>query len=91
MNIIEVVKSRKRFRQKGTSSWTKCWDSDGQFWAVFQDGESFVSNDWEVEEKKVTIGKSDLAAALNTPNGLCSHTHTKFLLDFIAKQLGLDE
>ena len=66
MNILEAIKSGKRFRRKpsipGTVSWigpldvTTHWDE-----SFFLD--DILADDWEVEEKQVTVTESAFKAA----------------------------
>jgi hypothetical protein len=88
MNIIEAVKSGKRFRRK---AWC------GSMYKFFDEWSSLVStdiasDDWEVEEPKVMITREQLFKAywntLHTVAYLDNHRRNDHI-DAIAKELGL--
>ncbi len=58
MDIISAIKSGKRFRRKlsSDSEFNSRWyKAEGQVWNSFD----ILSDDWEIEEEKITISKSD--------------------------------
>lgn len=56
MNIINAIKSGKRFRYKGTQTWCNAFSGDNLLSGPY---EWFMSDDWEVEENAVTITESE--------------------------------
>lgn len=92
MNIIEAMKSGKRFRRK---------EGDGWFFAVTDfiptagpsigrvviERHDLLADDWEVEEKKVEITKDTLANAYVASHG---NTYDIKMIDRMAKNLGLE-
>jgi len=86
MNIIEAVKSNKRFRRKGTTDWKCCSGFSQEFCMMFQCRESFLADDWEVE-KTIIISRRDLLQAYNL-----THFHqTGYNFNGLSKFLELDE
>jgi hypothetical protein len=101
MNIIEAIKSGKRFRRPAWKEWstdTQCnagyvWSSGNQGGSttvsgMFLQSADITADDWEIEEKKVEITRSQFFSAVDkvlakafdgTPR---SHE--------IAKELGLE-
>lgn len=65
MNIIEAIKSGKRFRHSltGTSWFNPIKDPDTSLVLLKLDVNQLVSNDWEVEESEVTITRSQFDSA----------------------------
>ena len=61
MNIIEAVKSGRRFRRKG-------WDPDHQNWHSYMadimvDNTDVIADDWEVEELSITLTRTQIERA----------------------------
>lgn len=67
MNIIEAIKSGKRFRHSltGTGWFNPIKDPDTSLVHLKLDVNQLVSNDWEVEEPTNTITRSQFEAAWN--------------------------
>lgn len=104
MNIIEAIKSGKRFRH---SSWHtptgKDWyspisDPDNSRATFKLDVNQLVSDDWEVEEKQVTITESDFELAMARADRLVAgdespeygrDVHVCEYLAVLKKELGL--
>jgi hypothetical protein len=88
MNIIEAVKSGKRFRR---TSW------EGNVWFKTSDivpwsKSDILADDWEVEEKQVTITESQFEEALNRTSdkfNLYNPPHICEYLSQLKKELGL--
>lgn len=57
MNIIEAVKSGKKFKIRTCSFWRDTCESH------MYSAEELLSDDWEVEEKKVEVTKQQLFQA----------------------------
>ncbi len=94
MNLIEALKTGKRFTRK---SWTESLGKT--VWMSSVDGcnllkKDILADDWEVEDEKVTITKSQLYSALHKAR-LLEQSFDKFpagvssIYEFIAKELGL--
>ena len=81
MNIIEAIKSGKRFRRKGQPRYLELFhDIDLCLSAV-----DITADDWEVEEAKVTLTRSQFDAAWQKVIYFDSPT----IRDLLAKELGL--
>ena len=89
MNIIEAIKSGKRFRHKGTQTWCNANSGNDLLSGPY---EWFVSGDWEVEEKEIVVTDSSFEAAADraarsfpmyNPPHICEY------LDKLKKELGL--
>lgn len=97
MNIIEAVKSGKRFRRKSVPY---VWHSEDKFYCLpglqatglwstehTLSKEDLTADDWEIEEKKVEITKSQLTDAYfrstKKNDGL-------FSIVYLARELGLE-
>lgn len=67
MNIIDAVKSGKRFKRKTYINWayvTRIGEINNEHGApIYIDSEEILAEDWEVEEETVTITKSQLKEA----------------------------
>jgi hypothetical protein len=88
MNIIEAIKSGRRFRRRGQPRYLELFhDIDLCLSAV-----DITADDWEVEEKKVMITQEQLFKAywntLHTVAYLDNHRRIDHI-DAIAKELGL--
>jgi hypothetical protein len=84
MNIIEAIKSGKRFKRKGHALW-----SDGPKYSVMvtMDWSDIVADDWEVEEKMIEITHSQFFEAIDrAEKKFDGHLGMKWLL---AQELGL--
>ena len=88
MNIIEAIKSGKRFKRKSEIAWMS---GDQLYNYVKAD---IIADDWEVEERKVTITRDQLYAAL-TKAELMQQSLDRFpvgvssIYEYIAKELGV--
>ena len=88
MNIIEAIKSGKPFRRKS-------WTNRGYLspiGSIDLSCEAVIADDWEVEEKQVTITESDFKAALvRTTRSfpLYDEPHICEYLSQLKKELGL--
>jgi len=105
VNIIEAIKSGKRFRRKSWTTRPWLW-LEAQTEEVFNHHlelpvEAITADDWEVEEAEVTINRSILAAVWKRAkerttytieyHGLGSATYIPNvdLEDLVAEELGL--
>jgi hypothetical protein len=91
MNIIEAVKSGKRIKRKGWPN-KNCWaQRDGyRMYRILE--EDLLADDWEVEEKQVTITESDFSAALARTNNSFSIYAGPNICEYLGqlkKELGL--
>lgn len=72
MNIIEAIKSGKKFRRPGTSwmmildanDMIRLADDNGFKYLNSLSGTSICADDWEIEEEKIVITRSQLEAAI---------------------------
>ena len=60
MNIQEAIKSRKRYRRKGELGW---YDAVSDFPHYVFCTRDVLAEDWELEEKAVTITREQLEEA----------------------------
>lgn len=88
MNLIEAIRSGKPFRRK-------VWDNDlGEvsycFYADYDwlEEEDILADDWETEESKVAITRSQFYAAWRTAVETSKDSSFSFV-DLVAKELGL--
>lgn len=97
MNIIEAIKSGKRFRRQvsvteGNPNW---WTPVGEFGQFKTSVEDVLADDWEVEEMEIKITSSDfekarqqVATRINKNNNF-GYVHISEYLDELKKELGL--
>lgn len=92
MTIIEAIKSGKRFKRRGQDN--LMWSGPNPI-SITIDVKSLLSDDWEVEEKKVEITKAQLTKAWHRV--MDRHTRTDSLhrplspcAYELAEELGLD-
>lgn len=81
MNIIEAVKSGKRFKRKQDH---KYWEPMSNFYTLYLDAIAILADDWEIDEDKVEITRSQLNAAYT--KSFFEDTLSPF--DRLAKELG---
>lgn len=84
MNIINAIKSGKRFRYKGTQTWCNAFSGDNLLSGPY---EWFMSDDWEVEENAVTITKSQLESACRNAVGSAYLSLDSIELDSLVEEL----
>jgi hypothetical protein len=60
MNIIEAIKSGKRYRRKGETGW---YDATDHYQDYVFPTRAVLADDWEVEEVRVTITREQFDAA----------------------------
>ena len=87
MNIIDAIKSGKRFRRQGNTSWYSRMAAEYQTINISAiSREDFLADDWEVESEPVTITREQFDAAWD--NALLM-IGTRLDRDALAKELGL--
>lgn len=94
MNLIDAIKSGKRFRHSltGTGWHGPIKDPDSSLVHFKLDVNQLVSDDWEVEEVQVTITESMLRAAwvkVCQTSGYHDDTRPLWLYTELKKELGL--
>lgn len=62
MNIIEAIKSGKRFKRPSYQDWRTYHGADRYFYFKESD---LLANDWIIEEEKIPISKDELEYAYN--------------------------
>lgn len=104
MNLIEAVKSGKRFRRNG---W-EAWHLDGNVYystvhglfggtKAFTDGKWFslmkadiLADDWEIEEKRVEVTRSQVIEVLRSVfDDSAQGVREEVLIDMVCIRLGL--
>lgn len=86
MNIQEAIKSGKRFRRKGEKDWY--YNDPECFMSGIQ--KELSSDDWEVEEKTVTITAEQLETAFTAALKSDALTGSFYnILKELKKELGL--
>lgn len=97
MNILQAIKSGKRFRRKpsipGTISWIGPLDVSTHWGASFR-LDDMLAEDWEVEETPVTINETSFRAAWKravkkTGGDDITYGGFQSFRDLVAKELGL--
>jgi hypothetical protein len=98
MTIIEAIKSGKRFRRKSEATYrgfAKPYDCRNESALLRSDDEDIaltiadlIADDWEVEEKKVEITRTQLTQAVDTV--LSKYPLSYGLREHLAEELGLD-
>lgn len=89
MNIIEAVKSKKKFRRPHMKVFHEFPHPKADGWYIRY--EDLIAEDWEVEEKKVEVNFNSLCSAFNEAK-IKFHKETGFSypsVNAIAKELGL--
>ena len=69
MNIIDAIKSGRKYRRKGFHSWCLPVAEKNNYHFSIED---LLADDWEVEEKAVTLTISDLSKAYDEAGDLFS-------------------
>lgn len=88
MNIIEAIKSGKRFKRKAHFDY---WPKPNRNSHTFS-LEELLADDWEVEEKQVTLTESDFesaAARASQSFSIYNPPHICEYLTQLKKELGL--
>lgn len=68
MNLIEAIKSGKRFRRGDESAWTF------QMEDYHLSHEDILADDWEIEEPTISVTRSQVTAAWKNQNGKMAPT-----------------
>lgn len=96
MNLIEAIKSGKRFRRSSWTHpvWLESHTEDKLNHSLDLQIESVIADDWEVEEKTVTVTSSQFDAALDGVNKkVYTSSHSEVhICEYIAclkRELGL--
>lgn len=95
MNIIEAIKSGKRFRRKDyDGAWFMARKDVYDIQPLNLDYGSIVADDWEVEPRTVTVNREQLdaaweRAATSLIKQAWTHEDTPSLKDLLMKELGL--
>lgn len=88
MNIIEAIKSGKRFKRKSWESWlTTEKEKNVSEYRFDLPLEAIIADDWEVEPDAVTITRKQFDAAWD--KGLEAHRLSIELHAILCKELGL--
>jgi hypothetical protein len=64
LNIIDAVKSGKRFRRKLPYKQTHWYENESPLLLVGFNRENILATDWEIEERKIEITESEFDAAV---------------------------
>jgi spore coat polysaccharide biosynthesis predicted glycosyltransferase SpsG len=83
VNIIEAIKSGKKFKRVKDTCWFEHHEAQDLLKNI--DYRALVADDWEVEEEKVTVTKRQLEAAWKKVIVFDS----PIVRDLLAKELGL--
>ena len=100
MNIIDAIKSGRRFRRKAWSK-SKCKEQRKTWLEISHDTdeilkgdyryspskEDALADDWEIEEQTVTITRKQLEKAFWSTNGVSPNA----VFSFLAGELGFDD
>lgn len=80
MNVIEAIKSGKRFKRRSE----KAWMSDDQLYNYVK--EDIIADDWEIEIQPVTITRADFDAAWDKAHRAATF---KEIYEMLCNELGL--
>lgn len=83
MNIVDAIKSGKRFKRAKNTVWVEHHEAQDLLKNI--DYQALIADDWEVEEERVTITKRQLEAAWKKVIVYDS----PIVRDLLAKELGL--
>lgn len=86
MNIMEAIKSGKRFKRKG---WDK-FHSKSEYTII--DFDILLADDWEVESEPVLITREQFDAAWRRAVDVCENMEIKtfhYLYELVVRELGL--
>lgn len=88
MNIIEAMKSGLKYRRKGEELWYETTEDYRDYTFPVR---AVLADDWEVEEKSVTITREQFNAAWARSWGFDNRWAASNLTmaDLLAKELGL--
>lgn len=64
MNIIDAVKSGKRFRRPGWFKWCQSYTTLLDTYPALN-GEDILADDWQIEEESVTVTRSQVEDTLD--------------------------
>lgn len=67
MNIVEAVKTEKRFRRKGTKEWFEMENTAGNNYypTLLMDKEGLLADDYEVEEIRLALTAEQIRLAFD--------------------------
>lgn len=85
MNIIEAMKSGKKYRRIGEERWYKAVENYPDY--VFP-MRAILADDWEIEQTPVTITREQFIAAWDRATPF-DHLIDEQKRDLVAKELGL--
>jgi hypothetical protein len=93
MNIIEAIKSGKRFRRKNYyRAWFMARKDVYDIQPLNLDYASIVADDWEVEQTPVTITREQFDVAWRRALDVCENmeiTTRHYLYELVVRELGL--
>lgn len=89
MNLIEAIKSGKRFKRQGQTSWCSVSNNDRLFGAGI-DRNDLLADDYEIEQTPVPITSQQFWDAYHKAKEKADHPgSTKGVCEFMARELGL--
>jgi hypothetical protein len=93
VNIIEAIKSGKKFKRQGGTSWYSRMLADYPTINISAiSREDFLADDWEVETTSVTITREQFDAAWRRAVDVCENMEIKtqhYLYELVVRELGL--
>lgn len=87
MNLLEALRSNLPFRRKGHHSYIQPEQLNWNYLGYFTI-DQILAEDWEVEEKQITITESDFNKAVARTGNLY-HQDQGYWADALKKELGL--
>ena len=92
MNIIDAIKSGRRFKRKEDTSWYSSMSDNYPIINISAiSRENFLADDWEVESPSVTITREQFNAAWDSAidSSQVKETNCVMLHHYLTKELGL--
>ncbi len=89
MNLIEAIKSGRRFRRASQSNQGP-WYQGGSGIRFYED--DILADDWEIEQTPVTITREQFDAAWRRAEDVCENMQIKtwhYLYELVVRELGL--
>ena len=89
MNIVEAIKSNKKYRRKGEKGW---YDTVKDFSHYVFSVRDVLADDWETEAEPVTITREDFDAAWRRALDVSENmqiTTRHYLYELVVRELGL--
>lgn len=88
MNLIEAIRSGKQYRRIGDTEWRTAAHLHDKTGAYYQYVD-ILADDWEIEEKRVSISEAMLLEAWQKALALHEYSRNYDVFEILKKDLGL--